>query len=388
MISTETLFNFDLNSANVIPFTGPTLFMHSTLIGTHGFETPRPVADSLTGSLSSSLHRLNDDNDRDGAFFIFGDLSIKVEGIFKLRFSLFDIHEGQVIYITSVESIPFRAATNYAGASESTPLTRKFCNQGMRLRLRNPARILPKKRGPQSEDYTPRQYKAIRVSRSQEKSPDPSTPCQKSKGAAPISAQYEPKEFSPALSSTPTKSRTPLGNVPLPRRGTVSDHHPQSMFNQHGLSPEQHFPNSFAESQLGSIGSDNFSAQRLSYQDGFYNLPSNTPSTRDQMLWQGFGQRAEVIQSQVASRLSSQQTNYRQNRQYLAQHGVGDITPSSQQKDTSGVSAIDDVQDIHGFGEILPSNQEKDTSGFSAIDDVQDIHGFGDIPPSWIYDQR
>ena len=388
MISTGALFNFDLNSANVIPFTGPTLFMHSTLIGFNGSETPPAVADSLMGSLSSSLHRLNDDNDRDGAFFIFGDLSVKVEGIFKLHFSLFDIHEGQVIYITSVESTPFRVATNFAGATESTPLTRKFCNQGMRLRLRNPARILPKKRGPQSEDYTPRQYKTIRVSRSQEKSPDPSTPCQKSKGAAPISAEDEPKEFRSALSSTPTKSRTPLRNVPLPRRGTVSDHHPQSMFNQHDLSPEQHFPNSFAESQLGSTGSDNFSTQGLSYPDGVYNLPSSTPSTQDQMLLPGFSQRAEVTQSQVASRLSSQQTNYRQTPQYLAQRGFGGITPCNQQKYTSGVSAIDDVQDIHGLGEISPSNQQKDTSGVSAIDDVQDIHGFGDIPPSWIYGQR
>jgi len=65
---------------------------------------------ALAGTLVSSLHRLKDiDNSGklewvklfystrtnslliDGGFFVFGDLSVKVEGEFRLRFSLFEM---------------------------------------------------------------------------------------------------------------------------------------------------------------------------------------------------------------------------------------------------------------------------------------------------------
>lgn len=45
---------------------------------------------SLAGSMVSSLHRLKDIDNKDGAFFVFGDISVKVRGRFRLRFSLFD----------------------------------------------------------------------------------------------------------------------------------------------------------------------------------------------------------------------------------------------------------------------------------------------------------
>lgn len=48
---------------------------------------------ALAGSLVSSLHRLKDHNNKDGGFFVFGDISIKVQGTFRLKFSLFDLHK-------------------------------------------------------------------------------------------------------------------------------------------------------------------------------------------------------------------------------------------------------------------------------------------------------
>lgn len=63
----------------------------------------------LSGSLVSSLHRLKDvdnhgrypvclplttpDSVTDGAFFVFGDLSIRIEGSFRLNFSLFELNK-------------------------------------------------------------------------------------------------------------------------------------------------------------------------------------------------------------------------------------------------------------------------------------------------------
>lgn len=72
-------------------------------------EKPTPIAphQALAGTLVSSLHRLKDiDNSGmcyyktsvsitnqtpDGGFFVFGDLSVKIEGEFRLRFSLFEM---------------------------------------------------------------------------------------------------------------------------------------------------------------------------------------------------------------------------------------------------------------------------------------------------------
>lgn len=75
----------------------------------HDSPSPIPPHQALAGTLVSSLHRLKDiDNsgnffhsrgDRlerklmrsDGGFFVFGDLSVKIEGEFRLRFSLFEM---------------------------------------------------------------------------------------------------------------------------------------------------------------------------------------------------------------------------------------------------------------------------------------------------------
>ena len=66
---------------------------------------------ALAGTLVSSLHRLKDINNNgwsivlltlcteidgalaDGGFFVFGDLSVKVEGEYRLQFGLFDMRK-------------------------------------------------------------------------------------------------------------------------------------------------------------------------------------------------------------------------------------------------------------------------------------------------------
>ncbi|KAF8445402.1 velvet factor [Terfezia claveryi] len=107
-------------------------------------EKPTPIAphQALAGTLVSSLHRLKDIDNSDGGFFVFGDLSVKIEGEFRLRFSLFEINE--VVHIKSITSEPFTvyAAKNFPGMSESTFLSRSFGDQGVRLRIRKEPRTI------------------------------------------------------------------------------------------------------------------------------------------------------------------------------------------------------------------------------------------------------
>lgn len=48
---------------------------------------------ALSGSLTSSLHRLKDTTNIDGAYFVFGDVSCKETGMHRLKFCLFDLHK-------------------------------------------------------------------------------------------------------------------------------------------------------------------------------------------------------------------------------------------------------------------------------------------------------
>ncbi|KAF2237201.1 hypothetical protein EV356DRAFT_511918 [Viridothelium virens] len=108
-------------------------------------ESQRPST-TLAGSLVSSLHRLKDIDNRDGGFFVFGDLSVKIVGEHRLHFSLFEMRklQGQVVYLTSITSDLFTVSPHkdWKGLDESTVLSRAFSDQGVRLRLRKEPRGL------------------------------------------------------------------------------------------------------------------------------------------------------------------------------------------------------------------------------------------------------
>ena len=91
----------------------------------------------LVGSLASSLHRLKDLDNNDGGFFVFGDISVKIEGIFRLKFTLFEILAGQVVSLQTIVSEEFTvySAKNFPGMSESTLISRSFGDQGVRIRI-------------------------------------------------------------------------------------------------------------------------------------------------------------------------------------------------------------------------------------------------------------
>ncbi|CAK7272446.1 hypothetical protein SEPCBS119000_005129 [Sporothrix epigloea] len=97
-----------------------------------------PMPNHLTGTVVSSLHRLKDLNNRDGAFFVFGDLGCKTEGKFRLRFTLYQMQKLECVQLVSTVSDAFQVYSPklFPGLAQSTDLTRSFSDQGVRLRLR------------------------------------------------------------------------------------------------------------------------------------------------------------------------------------------------------------------------------------------------------------
>lgn len=98
----------------------------------------------LFGTQVSSLHKLKDTNNQDGGFFVFGDLSVKVEGKFRLKFTLYEVSNGEVSQLGEITSRVFEVYSPkvFPGMEESTFLTRSFSDQGVRLRLRKDSRSM------------------------------------------------------------------------------------------------------------------------------------------------------------------------------------------------------------------------------------------------------
>lgn len=107
----------------------------------------------LAGTVVSSLYNLKDTDNTQGGFFVFGDLSVKREGSFRLEFTLFELRSQtkDCWQLSSCISDTFQVYANKAfpGLQESTFLTRTFSDQGVRLRLRKDSRtvVQSRKRG-------------------------------------------------------------------------------------------------------------------------------------------------------------------------------------------------------------------------------------------------
>ncbi|KAI9271359.1 velvet factor-domain-containing protein [Sporodiniella umbellata] len=118
---------------------------------------------TTAGTISQSLHKLRDTDNREGAFFVFSDISIRIEGAFSLKFTLFQIDGLQVHRLCAVVSEIFQVYSpkKFPGMSESTEITRLFSEQGVRIRIRKEARarnILPVKRQPDSQEQESKRY--------------------------------------------------------------------------------------------------------------------------------------------------------------------------------------------------------------------------------------
>ncbi|KAI9032876.1 velvet factor [Phycomyces nitens] len=101
-------------------------------------EIYTPNHNALSGQAVSSLYKLKDIDNHDGGFFIFGDLSVKVEGRFRLKFTLFEITASGAKASVAMFSEIFTvySARSFSGMLDSTFLSRTFSDQGARIRIR------------------------------------------------------------------------------------------------------------------------------------------------------------------------------------------------------------------------------------------------------------
>ncbi|KAJ1986934.1 hypothetical protein H4R33_003104 [Dimargaris cristalligena] len=99
----------------------------------------------LMGSLVSSPTMLKNPEGELGCYFCFPDLSIRTEGVYTLRFSLFrldsenELTESTPNAIAEVFSEPFTvySAKKFPGMTESTELSKAFARQGLKIPIRN-----------------------------------------------------------------------------------------------------------------------------------------------------------------------------------------------------------------------------------------------------------
>ncbi|KAI8058522.1 velvet factor [Syncephalis plumigaleata] len=109
---------------------------------------------NLVGSLVASASKLYDLNGELGIFFVFQDLSIRTEGQFRLKFSFANLANNEASSAVSnveceVFSDPFYvySAKRFPGMIESTPLSRCFAKQGVKIPVRKDSSK------PRGEDY-------------------------------------------------------------------------------------------------------------------------------------------------------------------------------------------------------------------------------------------
>jgi hypothetical protein len=248
------------------------------------------VGASLAGTVVSSLHRLKDASNKEGAFFIFGDLYVKTEGKFRLQFNLYDINEHDSTHINYAQSDIFTVygTKSFSGMAESTPLTKALSDQGVRLRLHKAPRAMLRKSGPASEDYVPRKYK--RADRNyQEDQAVKSEASQHGQGELHESmhqmqspsfeqgpginrgrgySQQSSESFSTGYADEPIAKRPRMESAPSSSRS----------FSQQDCSPEapQYSENRFTGAQPGAF--DGFSQQQQPY-SGYNNYTQSPVAT-------------------------------------------------------------------------------------------------------------
>ncbi|CAO3694634.1 hypothetical protein G6F70_000245 [Rhizopus microsporus] len=94
----------------------------------------------LTGSLVSSPSLLKDLQDELAYFFAFSDLSIRLTGQYRLRFSLVHIARNEIV--DQVFSDPFTtySAKTYPGMKKSSELAKHLAKQGLKITIRTQTR--------------------------------------------------------------------------------------------------------------------------------------------------------------------------------------------------------------------------------------------------------
>lgn len=135
------------------------------------------VARNLIGSASACAVRLEYPEGKVGIWFVLQDLSVRTEGWFRLKMSLFNLAEfvinedvnvptptNRELYteapcLSMAFSQPFRvySAKKFPGVMETTPLSQAFASQGIKIPIRKPDGNKKRKAGDEEdpEDESP-----------------------------------------------------------------------------------------------------------------------------------------------------------------------------------------------------------------------------------------
>ncbi|KAF2710547.1 hypothetical protein K504DRAFT_377410, partial [Pleomassaria siparia CBS 279.74] len=102
---------------------------------------------NLIGSLTVNAFRLNDTENKTGFWFVLQDLSVRTEGLFRLKMNFVDVGSGQgnntlntgrapVLATCFSDQFQVYSAKKFPGVIESTPLSKAFASQGIKIPIR------------------------------------------------------------------------------------------------------------------------------------------------------------------------------------------------------------------------------------------------------------
>ncbi|KAI9359555.1 velvet factor [Zopfochytrium polystomum] len=96
--------------------------------------------ESLLGSIVVPCLVLLDVDGTEGMFFVFSDLSVRLQGLYRLKFQLVDVRsvgrQSSVMCSAWTDVFEVFAAKTFPGMTESTVLSRTFANQGIPIHIR------------------------------------------------------------------------------------------------------------------------------------------------------------------------------------------------------------------------------------------------------------
>ncbi|KAJ8518966.1 hypothetical protein ONZ45_g4046 [Pleurotus djamor] len=103
----------------------------------------KPDNDTELHWLKDGRTRYTEHHNEDAGFFVFPDLSVRTEGSYRLKLSLFEVVGNTVRHCKSIFSTPFYVYTakKFPGMEESTPLSCSLADQGIKIRIRKDIRV-------------------------------------------------------------------------------------------------------------------------------------------------------------------------------------------------------------------------------------------------------
>ncbi|KAG2233109.1 velvet factor-domain-containing protein [Thamnidium elegans] len=142
------LENDDGNITNHANHLSQVISFPTTTLDEEGVETNSAIKmRNLVGSSVSSATKLYDLNGNLGIYFVFQDVSLRTEGCFRLKFSLVDVgspyarsvntsSNSHVLKAIYTDPFTVFTAKKFPGVVQSTPLSKCFARQGIKIPIR------------------------------------------------------------------------------------------------------------------------------------------------------------------------------------------------------------------------------------------------------------